>query len=127
MMMGIASVLLRLALGAGFLSAVASRLNLVYRNTSGWNGFIDYTAQVNSFLPKTIIPTVAVTATVLETCSCFIVTFWLSNEVCCFRSSGTFPGLCCSNGCLLRYKRTARLFGICIQCRGFSIGHFTFL
>lgn len=67
MMMDIASVLLRLALAAGFLSAVASRLNLVYRNTAGWSGFLDYTAQVNSFLPKTVIPTVAVTATVLET------------------------------------------------------------
>ena len=67
MMMGIASVLLRMALAAGFLSSVARRLNLVYRNTSGWTGFLDYMARVNSFLPKTMIPVVAVTATVLET------------------------------------------------------------
>lgn len=66
MMMDIASVLLRLALAAGFLSAAASRLKLLYKNTSGWSGFLEYTAQVNSFLPKAIIPTVAVTATVLE-------------------------------------------------------------
>jgi uncharacterized membrane protein YphA (DoxX/SURF4 family) len=67
MIMDIASLLLRLSLAAGFLSAVASRLNLVYKNSSGWSGFVTYTAQVNSFLPKTIIPTIAATATVLET------------------------------------------------------------
>ena len=66
MMMDIASVLLRLALAAGFLSAAASRLKLLYKNASGWSGFLEYTAQVNSFLPKAIIPTVAVTATILE-------------------------------------------------------------
>jgi uncharacterized membrane protein YphA (DoxX/SURF4 family) len=67
MTMSIASVLLRLSLAAGFFSAVASRLQLFYTGTAGWNGFLEYTARVNSFLPKTIIPAVAVTATVLET------------------------------------------------------------
>lgn len=62
-----ASLLLRLTLSAGFLSAVASRLNLLYKNASGWNGFLQYTAQVNSFLPQGLIPVVAIISTILET------------------------------------------------------------
>jgi len=59
----------RIAVGAAFLSAVASRFGL-------WDGtldlkhfvnFIEYTAQVNSFLPGAVIPWVAVLATVCET------------------------------------------------------------
>ncbi len=59
----------RLALGAAFLSAVASRFGL-------WDGtfnmkhfadFIVYTAQVNSFLPKAAAPYLAWVATVGET------------------------------------------------------------
>ncbi len=63
----LASILMRLALGAGFISAVASRLGLWGKHSSGWNNFLDYTAQVNSFLPKAIIPGIAVISTVLET------------------------------------------------------------
>lgn len=62
----ISTLLLRFALASGFLSAVASRLNLWGAKSSGWSNFLDYTAQVNSFLPKLFIPTVAVVATVLE-------------------------------------------------------------
>jgi uncharacterized membrane protein YphA (DoxX/SURF4 family) len=62
----IATLLLRLSLAAGFLSAVASRLGLWGRQSSGWSNFLDYAAQVNSFAPKTIIPAIAVTATILE-------------------------------------------------------------
>ena len=59
----------RWAVGAAFLSAVASRFGL-------WDGtldlkhfanFINYTAEVNSFLPKVVIPSVAILATVCET------------------------------------------------------------
>lgn len=62
----ISTLLLRLALAAGFLSAVASRLSLWGKKSSGWSSFLDYTAQVNSFLPKNFIPTIAVIGTVLE-------------------------------------------------------------
>jgi putative oxidoreductase len=71
----------RLALGAAFLSAVASRFGL-------WDGtfnmkhfadFIAYTAQVNSFLPKAAAPYLAWVATVGETylgilliCGCWL-------------------------------------------------------
>ncbi|MEC5142618.1 DoxX family membrane protein [Chitinophaga sp. 212800010-3] len=62
----IASLFLRLSLAGGFLSAVASRLGLWGKKSSGWNSFLDYTAQVNSFAPKSIIPTLAVASTLLE-------------------------------------------------------------
>jgi uncharacterized membrane protein YphA (DoxX/SURF4 family) len=55
-------------LATGFLSAVASRLGLWGKQSSGWNNFLDYTAQVNSFAPKSMVPALAVTATILETC-----------------------------------------------------------
>ncbi|MBI3138307.1 MAG: DoxX family membrane protein [Sphingobacteriales bacterium] len=88
MMMDFASVLLRLALAAGFLSAVASRLNVLYRNASGWGGFIDYTAQVNSFLPKKLIPTVAVTATVLETVLALLLFLGYQTRCAAFGAAG---------------------------------------
>jgi len=63
----IAILLLRLSLGAGFLLAVASRLGLWGKQSSGWNNFLDYAAQVNSFAPKSMVPAIAVAATILET------------------------------------------------------------
>jgi putative oxidoreductase len=63
----ISTLLLRLALASGFLSAVASRLSLLGKKSSGWANFLHYTAQVNSFLPKSFIPTIAVISTLLET------------------------------------------------------------
>lgn len=63
----ISTLLLRLALATGFLSAVASRLGLWGKQSSGWSNFLDYTAQVNSFLPRSFIPTIAIASTLLET------------------------------------------------------------
>jgi putative oxidoreductase len=63
----LATLLLRLALAAGFLSAVASRLGLWGTYSSGWANFIAYTAQVNSFAPKRLIGPLALTATLMET------------------------------------------------------------
>ncbi|MNF76305.1 hypothetical protein D3C84_584170 [compost metagenome] len=62
----IAQLLLRFALASGFLSAVASRLNLWGKQSSGWQNFLSYTAQVNSFINKSFIPTIAISTTVLE-------------------------------------------------------------
>jgi len=59
----------RIAVAAAFLSAVASRFGL-------WDGtldlkhfvnFISYAGEVNSFLPRAVIPSVAVLATICET------------------------------------------------------------
>ena len=59
----------RIAVGAAFLSAVASRFGLWDRtlDLKHFANFIEYTAEVNSFLPSTVIPWVAVLATVCET------------------------------------------------------------
>ena len=65
---GAVVVYARIALGAAFLSAVAARFGL-------WHGtfdlmyfakFLQYTAEVNSFMPSAIIPLLAWTATVAE-------------------------------------------------------------
>lgn len=59
----------RIAVGAAFLSAVASRFGLWDRtlDLKHFANFIEYAAEVNSFLPRTIIPSVAALATVCET------------------------------------------------------------
>ncbi|MDR2230115.1 MAG: DoxX family protein [Flavobacteriaceae bacterium] len=62
----IAVFLLRIALASGFLSAVSSRLNLWGAQSSGWNKFVQYTAEVNSFLPHSWIPFLAVLSTLAE-------------------------------------------------------------
>lgn len=61
------TLFLRLALSSGFLSAVASRLSLWGKHSSGWSNFLDYAGQVNSFLPKSFIPAIAVASTIAET------------------------------------------------------------
>jgi putative oxidoreductase len=59
----------RVALGAAFLSAVASRFGLWDKTLDlrPFANFIEYAAEVNSFLPAAVIPCVAVVATVRET------------------------------------------------------------
>jgi uncharacterized membrane protein YphA (DoxX/SURF4 family) len=63
---GIAVFLLRIALAFGFLSAVASRLNLWGARSSGWKKFVDYTAETNSFLPQSWASVIAVLSTAAE-------------------------------------------------------------
>jgi uncharacterized membrane protein YphA (DoxX/SURF4 family) len=63
---GTATVLIRFALATGFLSAVASRLNLWGTHSSGWASFLEYTKSVNSFAPASVIPFLAITSTILE-------------------------------------------------------------
>lgn len=64
---GIATVILRFALAAGFLSAVASRLGFWGSYSSGWHNYLIYTSEVNSFAPANIIPILAAISTILET------------------------------------------------------------
>ncbi len=64
---GIATILLRFALAAGFLSAVGSRLSLWGSHSSGWASFLDYTKSVNSYVPASLVPVLAVVSTILET------------------------------------------------------------
>jgi uncharacterized membrane protein YphA (DoxX/SURF4 family) len=62
----IAALILRLALSATFLSAVASRAGLWGTQSSGWKAFMEYATQVNAFAPVALIPVLAITATILE-------------------------------------------------------------
>jgi len=59
----------RLALGAAFLSAVAARFGFWGENTGpdSFKHFIEYTAEVNSFMPAFTIPFLAWAATIAET------------------------------------------------------------
>ena len=71
----------RIALGAAFLSAVADRFGF-WGKYGGWGNFATFTAytgQVNSFMPKFLIPFLAWAATIAET-SCgilLILGLWL--------------------------------------------------
>jgi putative oxidoreductase len=73
----IALIGLRWALGTAFLSAVASRLGLLGSAGGDWQSFLKYAAQVNWFLPPSLVPVVAIAATVLEsTFGCLLIAGW---------------------------------------------------
>jgi putative oxidoreductase len=59
---------LRIALAAAFLSGIADRFGLLGKNVGygNFDGFMRYTAQVNSFMPAYTIPFLAWTATLAE-------------------------------------------------------------
>ena len=60
---------MRLAISAGFLSAVADRFGMWNKNVSvwgNWNNFLDYTQLINPWFPKTLIPVLGVIATIAE-------------------------------------------------------------
>lgn len=60
---------LRLALAASFLSAVADRFGFWPEEVSAWgnwNSFLEYTEILNPWLPVSMIPAVAIIATVAE-------------------------------------------------------------
>lgn len=68
----IAKVFLRLALGITFLVAIADRFGWLgpygSRNVSwgDWTHFVQYVAVLNSFVPKKLIPVLAVLETIIE-------------------------------------------------------------
>lgn len=60
---------LRIALCAGFLSAVADRFGLWKKEISvwgNWDNFLEYTQTLNPFIPNAFIPFIGATATFLE-------------------------------------------------------------
>src|SRR5215469_9535928 len=67
-----AALALRIALAAGFLSAVGDRFGLWGKLGApkvawgDWENFISYTAKLNWFLPRSLIEPVGVLATFLE-------------------------------------------------------------
>ena len=111
----ISTLFLRFALASGFLSAVASRLSLWGNKSSGWSNFLDYTAQVNSFLPKSFIPTIAVTSTILENCfGHFATLLGFKTNYAAFGAAllTLLFGFC--HDLFIWNKRAAGLFSICI-------------
>ena len=62
----IGALFLRIALAAGFFSATASRLSLWGEQSGGWKKFLQYTSEVNSFAPASIIPILAIVSTAFE-------------------------------------------------------------
>jgi putative oxidoreductase len=64
----VAIVYTRVALGAAFLSGIASRFGLYGKNVGYGNfaNFVKYTAEVNSFMPAFTIPFLAWSATIAE-------------------------------------------------------------
>lgn len=65
----ITKLFLRLALGFGFLSAVADRFGIWGKEVSvwgNWGNFLDYTQVINPWVPGSLIPTVGIIATVAE-------------------------------------------------------------
>ncbi len=60
---------LRIALSAGFLSAVADRFGLWSKDVSAWGNwenFLKYTQTLNPYIPANIIPLLGYAATALE-------------------------------------------------------------
>lgn len=60
---------LRLAISAGFLSAVADRLGWWSKEISvwgNWNSFLEYTQLINPWVPESLIPLTGIVATTAE-------------------------------------------------------------
>lgn len=70
----------RIALGATFLNGIASRFGLYSKGVGygNFSNFLDYTAQVNSFMPAFMIPILGWAETVCESVlgALLIIGFW---------------------------------------------------
>jgi len=67
--MKIIKLFLRLAISIGFLSAVADRFGMWGKENSAWgtwDSFLEYTQLLNPWIPKSLIPTMGIIATVAE-------------------------------------------------------------
>ena len=65
----ILKLFLRLSISAGFLSAVADRFGWWNKEVSvwgNWNGFLEYTALINPWMPSSLIPSIGFIATGAE-------------------------------------------------------------
>lgn len=70
-----AKIYLRLALAAAYLSSVAARFGF-WDEGVGWGNFqnfLEYTAQLNPFLPPSFVPFLGWTATIAETLFAFLL------------------------------------------------------
>lgn len=82
---------LRLALSAGFLSAVADRFGLWGQDVSvwgSWTNFLGYTAQLNPWFPDSFVPILGIIATGAEIILGICLLIGFKTEL-----SATFSGL----------------------------------
>ncbi len=117
---GIATILMRFALATGFLSAVGSRLSLWGSHSSGWASFLDYTKSVNSFVPVSLIPLLAIISTILETGFAILLLIGYKIRWAAIGCIRTHPIICPDDGLFVWTERAVGLFRIRIQLIGIS-------
>ena len=80
----------RFALGAAFLSAVAARFGFWGENTGpdSFKHFMEYTGEVNSFMPAFTVPFLAWATTVAETCLGFALVLGIWPRVVALAAAG---------------------------------------
>ena len=92
----IAPLLLRLALGVTLLSAVADRFGIwgppgaATVSWGDWAHFVAYTAKVNSFLPGTLAPALAIVATAAESLLGITLILGIFRRLVAFASAALF-------------------------------------
>ena len=114
----------RLALGAAFLSGIASRFGWWGAGVGygSWANFVKYTAQVNAFMPAATIPFLAVAATVAELLLGVALVGRVPAAVDGARERGAARAVRRGDGDLVRPEGAARLLGVLRMRRGAAAG-----
>lgn len=80
----IIKLFLRLAISAGFLSAVADRFGIWSAEASvwgNWGNFVQYTEVINPWFPTSLVPTLAIIATSAEILFAFFLLIGFKTEL----------------------------------------------
>ncbi|MAZ27666.1 MAG: DoxX family protein [Cytophagaceae bacterium] len=80
----IIKLFLRLAISIGFLSAVADRFGLWNKDVSVWgnlDNFLNYTQQINPWIPDSLISTIGIIATAAEIIFAFFLIIGFKTEL----------------------------------------------
>lgn len=80
----IIKLFLRLAISAGFLSAVADRFGIWSAEASvwgNWGNFVQYTEVINPWVPTSLVPTLAIIATTAEILFAFFLLIGFKTEL----------------------------------------------
>tara|TARA_R110002096_G_scaffold290367_2_gene484674 strand:+ start:665 stop:1096 length:432 start_codon:yes stop_codon:yes gene_type:complete len=80
----IIKLFLRLAISFGFLSAVADRFGLWDKDVSvwgNWENFLNYTQQINPWIPNSLISTIGIIATAAEIIFAFFLIIGFKTEL----------------------------------------------
>lgn len=97
---GFASVVLRYALGVGFLSAVADRFGLwgpfgtPNVDWGNFSRFLEYTQTINWYVPAGMIPLLGAVATIAETVFGVLLIVGLANQLCAHQAPSVSLCLC---------------------------------